>query len=162
MKSYAFPRRRRLSDELFNCGEDSRKLLTRFLPTARLPHHATNAVYPTASPHVVLCPGFSRKRAKARRAGFFLRRIQLLVRLPKAPSNSGQSPDHGESVHRRTRRLRPLAKRTASGPEGATPRWGIEVRSQRAERSLQSRICCSCPMARRKSAGVFLSAQPRF
>src|SRR5438552_4623765 len=35
MKSDAFPRRRRLSDELLNCGEDSRKLLTRFLPFAR-------------------------------------------------------------------------------------------------------------------------------
>src|SRR5437899_3415351 len=35
MKSDPFPGRRRLSDELFNCGEDSRKLLTRFLQIAR-------------------------------------------------------------------------------------------------------------------------------
>src|SRR5437764_12411299 len=54
---------------LYRCEENGE--LTRDLPTARLPHHATNAVYPTASPHVVLCPEFSRKRAKARRAAFF-------------------------------------------------------------------------------------------
>src|SRR6266480_4047236 len=35
MKSDPFPGRRRLSDELFNCGEDSRKLLTRSFPIAR-------------------------------------------------------------------------------------------------------------------------------
>ncbi len=35
MKSDPLPGRRRLSDELFNCGEDSQKLLTRFFPIAR-------------------------------------------------------------------------------------------------------------------------------
>ena len=81
--------------------------LTRDLPTARLPHHATNAVYPTASPHVVLCPGFSRKRAKARRAGFFCAefnssyacqklRVTRVSRLTTASQSIG---GHGDFVH---------------------------------------------------------------
>jgi len=41
-------RRRRRKKRIAECG------LTRDLPIARSPHHATNAVYPAASPHAVL------------------------------------------------------------------------------------------------------------
>jgi hypothetical protein len=54
---------------LYRCEENGE--LTRDLPTARLPHHATIAVYPTAPPHVVLCPGSCKNRVKARRAALF-------------------------------------------------------------------------------------------
>src|SRR5437667_5532984 len=49
---------------LYRCEENGE--LTRDLPTARLPHHATIAVYPTAPPHVVLCPGLTRDLPIAR------------------------------------------------------------------------------------------------
>jgi hypothetical protein len=40
--------RRRRKKRIADCG------MTRDLPIARSPHHATNAVYPAASPHAVL------------------------------------------------------------------------------------------------------------
>jgi len=45
--------RRRRKKRIAECG------LTRDLPISRSPHHATNAVYPAASPHAVLRNWFS-------------------------------------------------------------------------------------------------------
>src|SRR5438552_12852013 len=52
MNSDAFPRRRRLSDELLNCGEDSRKLFIIFLfQTLDLARQVAVAVHQTAELH---------------------------------------------------------------------------------------------------------------
>src|SRR5436309_12398645 len=55
--------------------------LTRDLPTARLPHHATNAVYPAASPHAVLSVVFVFERGKL--AGKFRIREEHLAQAHK-------------------------------------------------------------------------------
>src|SRR6266536_4362834 len=52
MKSDPFPGRRRLSDELFNCGEDSRKLFIIFLfQTLDLARQVAVTVHQTAELH---------------------------------------------------------------------------------------------------------------
>src|SRR5215211_2856348 len=63
---------------LYRCEDNGE--LTRDLPIARSHHHATNAVHPGASPA---------HRVFLEQAIRFLRGIQFLVRVPKAPSGPG-------------------------------------------------------------------------
>ena len=69
-------RRRRRKKRIAECG------LTRDLPIARSPHHATNAVYPAASPHAVL------RTAECGREQYSSEEfVELVVRTDPCPRN---------------------------------------------------------------------------
>src|SRR5437899_7262670 len=73
-------------------GVENDLKLTRDLPTARLPHHATNAVYPAASPHAVLSVVFVFERRKL--AGKFRIREEHLAQAHKC-AHDGDVDLHG-------------------------------------------------------------------